>query len=175
MALARLVLVVAIMMPAGRVWGPRRGPAGPAKTACVFTWDGNQTWAIGRWEHSLLKIEQIQMDWVFQRLRKKGGSLIFVRSLGAFIDNCSLMHMSSQASRNWSEQGQGPGVHHKSLIPWSRGPWYWDVHCWWSGNVYNFIWSLSPGPSSDVIYSREIINPLSFTRRTYSICVLRHV
>ena len=38
-----------------------------------------------------------------------------------------------------------------------------------------FIWSFSPGPSLDVISSREIISSLSLTRRTYAICITRHV
>lgn len=42
---------------------------------------------------------------------------------GVFIDDCGLVHMSCQVFRNWSEQGQGLGIHRKSFIPWSQGVW----------------------------------------------------
>ena len=73
---------------------------------------------------------------------------------------------SSQTSKNQLDQSWGSRCY--SLDP--RGLW----GIWWS--VYNsFIWSFSLGPSSDVIYSKETINSLSFTRRTYVICPLRRV
>lgn len=39
----------------------------------------------------------------------------------------------------------------------------------------SFEQSFLSGLSLDVIYSKEIINSLSFTRETYTICILRHV
>lgn len=56
------------------------------------------------------------------RLRKEmvDESYLCVGS-GVFTDNCGLVHMFSQAYRNQSKQGQGPGVQHESLIPWNQG------------------------------------------------------
>lgn len=55
------------------------------------------------------------MEGTSQRLRKaKSLSLVFA---GVFIGDCGLVHVSFYASEKWSEQGQGPGVRHKSLIP----------------------------------------------------------
>ena len=41
--------------------------------------------------------------------------------LGAcgLIEDSVLVYTSSQTSRNWSDQEQGPDVHHKSFIPLS--------------------------------------------------------
>lgn len=38
-----------------------------------------------------------------------------------------------------------------------------------------FVQSFPPGPSLDIIYSIEIINSLSLTKRTYTVCMMRHV
>lgn len=66
---------------------------------------------------------------------ERKGPQDFCLGLGASIDDCALVHVFSQASRNWSEQGQGPNVHHKALIPWSQrvlalrclAPAFWDM------------------------------------------------
>lgn len=38
-----------------------------------------------------------------------------------------------------------------------------------------FVWSFSPGLSLDATDSGEVINSLSFTRRTYTICIMTRV
>ena len=82
------------------------------------------------------------------------------------------MYVSSQATRNWLEQSPGP--RHDSLEPGGH-----DVRMSRAGGlgytVDGFAWSFSPGPSLDVLSSREIINSLFFTRRTYATCLIRHV
>ena len=46
-----------------------------------------------------------------------------------------------------------------------------DLECTYDG----FVWSFSPGASLDVVYSKEIINSLSLTRRMFTVCILRLV
>lgn len=39
----------------------------------------------------------------------------------------------------------------------------------------SFVWSFLPGPSLDVSYSKEVISSMSLRRRTYVVCITRHV
>ena len=63
------------------------------------------------------------------------------------------MRVSSQAARAWLEQRRWP----KGVLAYDSSVGFW-----------------SPGPSLDVIYSKEITNSLSLTRRTYWIGITRH-
>lgn len=78
----------------------------------------------------------------------------------------------SRASRNPLEQRRGPRGY-------SLEPGVLSAEMTSSGGleyVHNgFGRSFSPGPSLDVICSGEITNSLSLTRRTYAICIIRHV
>lgn len=49
----------------------------------------------------------------------------------------------------------------------------WDEQLWCLEYVHEGFGRSSPGPSLDVICSREITNSLSLTRRTYAICFTR--
>lgn len=80
--------------------------------------------------------------------------------------------MSSRASRNQLEQGEdeGPDVLHKSTI----GQRVLPLICMKSG-VWNATRSFSLGPCLDGINSKEIIIISSLARRTYTMCMLRHM
>lgn len=50
--------------------------------------------------------------------------------------------------------------------------------CGTGGLEYSYdsiVWSLSAVPALDVLSPKEIISSLSLTRRTDTICILRHV
>lgn len=78
------------------------------------------------------------------------------------------MHPSSRAPGNWSEHRRGPRCH--SLEPGGLG-----VGMSGSGGLedrYNsFVCSSSPGPSLGTLCSREIINSLSLTGTTFTVCI----
>ena len=54
-------------------------------------------------------------------------SLTFVQGLGVFTEDNGLVYMSSQAPRNWLEQGQVQVSIISHLFLEARGPWGWDV------------------------------------------------
>ena len=63
-----------------------------------------------------------------------------------------------------------------SVIPWSQG--VLASRCLTLVIQYtydDFACSFPVGSSLDVIYPKEIINSLPLTRRTHTICILRHV
>lgn len=86
-------------------------------------------------------------------------SLVFASGLGVLVENCGLVYESSQAPRNQLERRQGPRC--DSLVPEGLG-----VEKSSAGSleyaIDSFISSFSLGPALDVIYSKEIINSLSF-------------
>ena len=137
-------------MLTGWVPRPRGHPTGPAKRVPGCVQDRNQTRARRRWKQSLLKVEREcrYRQSVWETRKGKEGVSSSLGAWGFFIDDCDLVHMSSQSSRNWSEQGQSPGVHHKPLTPWSQGvlasrclaPVVWNMHT-----------MTSPGQSLEVI------------------------
>ena len=89
-----------------------------------------------------------------------------------FTEAAGLVHVSPQASRNRLEQR--PGSRRSSLEPGGLGVETSVV----GGPGYacdGFIRAFSPGPTFDVTSSREIIYSLSLTRKTDTVCILRHV
>lgn len=112
--------------------------------------------------------EQIQMEGLGDSGKEHESQLCL--GSGVFTDDCGLGHVASQAPRNWSEQGQGQGVITSHSFPRARGSRCQDVQRQWSGIG---VWAcrprlVIPGVLSVVLEgSREIINSLPLTRRTY--------
>ena len=79
------------------------------------------------------------------------------------------MHMSSRASRGRIDQRRGPRCHCLSRGGLGMGL------CRAGGLEYTYDRSFSPGPSSDVISSREIIHSSSLTRSTCTVCSMTRV
>ena len=116
-------------------------------------------------------IERMQVETVWlEYSERRGMSLVFVWDLGVSSEDCSLVHLSSEASKNKLEQKRGPKSY--SLEPAVLGA--EASSAGGLGYAYGgLVLSFSPGPFSVVIYSREIITSLVLTMRTF--CILRHV
>ena len=156
-------------MPAGQVRGPRGDPTRPANKVSCCTKDGSQTRASRRWKQSLSKIYREC------RYRVSGGPIKerkeSLESGGFYWGQWSNVHVLLDIQEQIRTKMKA-----QVLFLGARGL---GVEMSISGGVEytydRFIWSFSPGPSLDVISSREIISSLSLTRRTYAICITRHV
>ena len=140
----------------GWVRGPREDPTGPIQEEV---------------RASLLKTQREcrcrQSIWETWKEKEKESCLSL--GPGVFNEDYGLVHMSSQASRNKDTR---LGVLPKSLMPWSQGSW-WVIgleKCSWHDDPVT-PWMLSVVLED----AKEIINSLTFKRRTYIISSISHM
>ena len=106
-----------VMMQTGGVRGPRGGPTGRAKRALGYAQDKNLTLAGSESKVYRRYREIAGTDRASGRHGKIGREFHLCSVSGVFIEDCGLVYVSSQASRNKDKDSD---VLPKSLILWSQ-------------------------------------------------------
>lgn len=89
-------------MQAGRVQGPRGAPTGPARWVLGFMKYGNQHEPAGG-ESRVYRRYIERYRWNIWETQKEKESFVLVWGLRVLIEDCDVVHVASQASRNQSE------------------------------------------------------------------------
>lgn len=117
------IWMLAVLMSAGQVRGPRWSLTEPAKKILGFTQNKNQIRVDRKYEQDLLKIQRVQMETEHpgdSEMKKTREPPLCFRS-GVFTEavvwcTCPLRHPGTIRNKD-----KGPGVLHKSLTLWGQG------------------------------------------------------
>lgn len=158
------------MMQAGGSKDPEQVPQDQPRVSLALHWmESDASWVEVRAEFvEDIERQQIQTWHLGDPERKRNTNLIFAQGSGVFTEGGGLVYMSHQASKNLFEQGRVLRCPLSWLTPWSQGlrVKVFGVsglgECsWWPHSITLQILSIV------LEESKEIINSLTFTWRTY--------
>lgn len=105
------------MIQVDQNWGPRRRSHRTSEEGPSRCKGRNQMSVSRRWEHFTECIERVQVRTEHLGDSERKQEACFCSGSEVFIVDCGLEYLSSQSSRNWLEQGQGP----RCFASWSPG------------------------------------------------------